>query len=168
MAVAYSDAESKGYIAGVVVHRGTVFYAHASIPNSVRRKLKPSVNNIIAYELVAAVMTLFLLDQVVSTKVAVRHFVDNQPARNCLVKGASKQLDLNNIAGLTWFTAGKRTQSYWSHWVASEANLADKPSRQDLQVMKQLRGTGIHFKFQLFLAAADTWNLQPQRTALVA
>ena len=47
MAVAYSDAESKGYIAGVVVHRGTVFYAHASIPNSIRRKLKPRVNNII-------------------------------------------------------------------------------------------------------------------------
>ena len=113
-------------------------------------------------------MTIFLLDQVVSTKVAVRHFVDNQPARNCLVKGASKQLDLNNIAGLTWFTAGKRTRSYWSHWVASEANLADKPSRQDLQIMKQLRGTEIEFKFQLFLAAADTWNLQPQSTALVA
>ena len=132
-----------------------MFYARASIPNSIRRKLKPRVNNIIAYELVAAVMTLFLLDQVVSTKVAVRHFVDNQPARNCLVKGAPKQQDLNNIAGLTWFTAGKRTQSYWIHWVASKANLADKPSRQELHGVKQLEGTEIEFDFQLFLTAAD-------------
>ena len=168
MAIAYSDAESRGYIASVIVQRGVVVYAHASIPNSIRRKLKPRATNIIAYELVAAIMTIFLLDQVVGERVAVRHFIDSQPARNCLVKGASKQVDLNNMVGLTWYVAGKRTQSYWSHWVASAANLADKPSRKNFQVLKELKGKEVQYDFQTLLAVSETWNLQPHKTALVA
>ena len=113
-------------------------------------------------------MTIFLLDQVVSDRVAVRHFIDNQAAKKCLVKGASTQVDLNNMVGLTWFTAGKRTQSYWSHWVASGANLADKPSRKDFQVLTELGGKEVAYNFQSWLAAAETWNLQPQKTALLA
>ena len=39
MAIAYSGAESTGCIASVVVVGGRVFYAHARIPNSIKRKL---------------------------------------------------------------------------------------------------------------------------------
>ena len=150
------------------MHRGLVSYARGLMPPQIRRNLKPRKTNLIAYELIAAVMTVFMLDQVLREKVAVRHFIDNRPARSCLVKGSSKQVDLNDISGLVWYTAAHRTHSYWSQWVCSTANLADKPSRQDLSVMKQLRGTEVEMNFSLYLAAAESWALTRKRQAMIA
>ena len=145
-----------------------MFYADARIPNSVRRKLRPRCTNILAYELVAAIMTIMLLDGLVDTKVAVRHFVDNKPARSIILKGSSKQVDLNDMVGMVWYAAAHRAKTYYSHWVSSESNLADKPSRQDTSVMTQLQGCVVDYRFDDFLSAVDSWSLQPHRAALVA
>ena len=167
MAVAYSDAESTGNIASVIITRGTVSYAMAKIPNAIKRKLKPRKTNIMAYELIAAVMTIILLEELVDTRIAIRHFVDNKPARSVLLKGASKQLDLNDIAGMIWYAAAHRTQSYWSHWVRSEANLADRPSRGDISIMMQLNGREVKYNFNSYLQAVESWMLQPHKVILV-
>ena len=167
VAVAYSDAESTGYIASVVIVQGVVFYAHARLPNSVRRKLKPRRTNILAYELVAAIMTILMLDGLVSTKVAVRHFVDNTAARSIIIKGSSKQVDLNDMVGMVWYTAAHRVKTYYNQWVCSESNLADKPSRQDTSVMKQLQGRVVEYRFNDFLCAVDGWSLKPHKAALI-
>ena len=168
VAVAYSDAESTGYISSVLIVQGNVIYAHARIPPSVRRKLKPRRTNILAYELIAAIMTILLLDGLVDERVAVRHFIDNVAARSIILKGSSKQIDLNDMAGMVWYSAAHRVKTYYSHWVNSDANLADKPSRQDASVMKQLAARLVEYNFDAFLLAVESWCLQPNRAALVA
>ena len=48
---------------------------------------------------------------------------------NIVVKGASKQIDLNTVVGALWLQLSERQTTYWAYHVASHANLADGPSR---------------------------------------
>ena len=91
-------------------------------------------------------------------KVGIRHFVDSTPACSIVIKGCSKQADLNNIAGMLWFTVGKSLQDYWCEYVPSKLNLADGPSRQRFELMKQLGFRLIELEFDRFAAAAENWH----------
>ena len=113
-------------------------------------------------------MTIFLLDGLVEKRSPVRYIVDNKPARSVLIKGAIKQVDLNDIAGMVWRAASHRTQTYWNHWVCSDANLADKPSRGNTSVMIQLQGEEVAYEFTTYLRAVESWVFQPQKIVLVA
>ena len=132
--------------------------SHGDIPRSIRRGLKPRRTNIIAYEMIAAVAAIFMLDKIVPGQVCIRHFVDNTTAKTCIVSGHSKQEDLNNIVGLLWHTAAHRTLEYWNEWVQSQANLADAPSRRDCKLLKQLQSTEIKLNFRQYLQVAESWQ----------
>ena len=59
----------------------------------------------------------------------VIHFVDNDAASACLVKGYSPKCDSCSLVGEYWLTAARhRTEPYIDR-VESKSNLADDPSR---------------------------------------
>ena len=120
-----------------------------------------------AYEMIAAVVAIFLVDVLTPDSICIRHFVDNQSAKASIVSGSSKKDDLNEIIGTLWHTAAHRTLGYWSEWVPSELNLSDAPSRRDCAVMKQLGGTEISLDFSRYLQAADTWRTHQRADKLV-
>jgi hypothetical protein len=118
--IIYSDAESTAHVGLVFVYRGKYYYGHGGIPKAIRRRIKTRRTNIMAYEMVAAVIAIFLVDVISPKHMCIRHFVDNQAARSCIVTGRSKQDDLNEIIGTLWHTAAHRTIGYWCDWVPSE------------------------------------------------
>ena len=73
------------------------------------------------------------------------------------MKGCSKQADLNNIAGMLWYTVGKSLQDYWCEYVPSKLNLADEPSRERFDTMKRLGFRLIELQYDKFSEAAETW-----------
>ena len=119
------------------------------------------------YELLAAVMWIFLTSTLVSAKVGLTHFVDNQPALKAIIKGSSKQPDLNGIIGGLWYEAGSRLQNYWGTYVPSKSNLADAHSRQYVHLMKQLHARRVEFDFDTLVTVVESWITLPARMALV-
>ena len=143
LAIVYSDAESHGSIAAVLVFEDTVQYMHWVIPARLRRLLCVREANVVANELVAAVMGVVMADRVFLRSIGFRHFVDSNPALGCILKGSSPQEDLNLLAGLVSYLAGSRMRAYWGQYVRSTCNLADKPSRGDYQQMIRLGATSL-------------------------
>ena len=165
--VIYTDAESTGHIGLVLVYKGRCWYARADIPNAIKRKLKRRRTNIRAYEVIAAVLGIFTLDQILPEHVCIRHYVDNLSAKECIITGHSEQDDLNDIIGVLWHTAAHRSVGYWNDWVQSKANLADAPSRNDTSLMRQLQATEIVVDFNRYTAAAEKWRSDPTEACLV-
>ena len=163
LAVVYSDAESHGSIAAVFILDDKVQYLQAMIPRSVMSLLQPRLTNIVAYELIAAIVAVLHADRILPKHTGLRHFVDSKPALGCILKGSSPQFDLNCLAGYVWYVAGSRMRSYWGQYVRSKCNLADAPSRGDVGVMKQLRAEQIHCDVaQLSEAAAWLKSLKSE------
>ena len=156
-AILYSDAESTGYVACVLRCREVRVCFHGSVSKTLRSLLIPRATQIIPYELLAACVALLQWRSLEFGKVGIRHFVDSKPARGIVVKGCSKQADLNNIAGMLWYTVGKSLQDYWCEYVPSKLNIADDPSRQRFVTMKQLGFRLIDLDFDSFADAADYW-----------
>ena len=156
--IVYSDAESTAHVGLVFVYRGKYVYGHGKIPTAIKNRVRKRRTNISAYEMIAAVIAIFLVDVSTPDSICIRHFVDNQSVKSSIVSGTSKQDDLNEIIGTFWHTAAHRTLGYWSDWVPSELNLSDAPSRRGCTLMKQLGGTEIALEFIKYLQAADNWR----------
>ena len=59
---------------------------------------------------------------------------------------------------MLWHTVGKSLQDYWCEYVPSKLNLADDPSRQRFELMKQLGFKLIGLEFDCFAAATENWQ----------
>ena len=127
------------------------------------RRRKP---NILGYELIAAILTILQLDSLIPEGVYIRHFIDNELAKQCVAQGFSKQPDLNELVGMLCHTAGHRTFSYWAEWVQSAANLADAPSRNDCRLLSQIGGLEIPLEFSKFSKAAEQRRSKMRPTIL--
>jgi hypothetical protein len=68
----------------------------------------------------------------------VLHFVDNDSATACLVKGYSPQVDSCKLVGDYWLRAAKLKMSGYIDRVESKSNVADGPSRLDLEFVLRL------------------------------
>ena len=88
-AVVYSDAESHGSVATVVIYQNTIWYQAGMIPNTITRRLQPRKTQIVAFELLAATMAVLLVAQILPPGVAIHHFIDNKPSRSRMVKAYS-------------------------------------------------------------------------------
>ena len=130
---------------------------HGSVSKRLRKLLLPRKTQIIPFELLAAIISLMQRCSLGFERVGVRHFVDSKPAQGCVVKGCSSQSDLNNLVAMLWFTAGHALRDYWCEYVPSKFNLADAPSRQSLDTMKQLGSHLIELQFDECAAAAEFW-----------
>ena len=156
-ALIYTDAESNGNIATVIVTKGAILCYYGTIPGRLRKVLRYRKTNIVAYELLAAIMGILQFKQLNLTEVGGLHFVDSNPARQCLVRASSRQPDLNQLAGMVWYVAGSTVKTYWCDYVPSKANLADAPSRGDFQIMKQLGARIELTDFSVCLVAVESW-----------
>ena len=146
-AVAYSDAESTGHMAVVVIFQDSIWYQAGLIQKEIRARLQPRKTQIVAYELIAAVMTVLLVSRILPSGVVLRQFVDNLPSKPCVVQAHTKQWELNELTGLLWFQCGKLLQSYWVSYARSNDNLAHAPSRGRYHILKQFGAERIDLIF---------------------
>ena len=137
------------------------------LPHQVRQLLRQRRTNVVGYELMAAMLGIYMVDGLFPGKAFVRHFVDNQPALNSIIRGSSKQDDLNSLVGSVWYGCASKLQSYWGQYVRSKTNIADGPSRQEFQLMKQLGVVRIPFEVDRLCTAADEWMCHPSEETLV-
>ena len=68
----------------------------------------------------------------------VIHFVDNDSATSCLVKGYSPKEDSCKLVGDYWLRAAARRMNVYIDRVESKSNIADGPSRWDFKLLEQL------------------------------
>ena len=66
------------------------------------------------------------------------HFVDNDSALACLVRGYSPKSDSCALVGLYWLTAAKHRVASYIDRVESKSNLSDGPSRFDTDLLSRL------------------------------
>ena len=138
LALLYTDAESSGQIAAVLVSEGVTRCLVATIPARDVRRLHRRRTQIVAFELLAAVSGLSVFSQYVDLNARLLRFIDARAALNIVIKGASRQSDLNEIVGALWLQLSERQTTYWTFHVPSKANLADGPSRGVWNEMKAL------------------------------
>ena len=104
MVFLYSDAEGSGGVGAVaVMPDGTSRFLQGQVPRSVVRQLKHQKTQIVAFELLAALIALVSLcpDELRGCRVV--HFIDNTAALSCVLRGFSRVSDLADIAGRLWF-----------------------------------------------------------------
>ena len=85
-----------------------------------------------------------------------------------MVKASSKHEDLNELAGMLWFVAGRTLRNYFCQYVASKLNLADAPSRDHFSTLKQLNVRIVKTDFSDCITAVESWMTTVQVQALVA
>ena len=83
-------------------------------------------------------MGILVFDPLVGLNTRLLHFIDAKAALNIVLKGASRQADLNSRISFLWLTLCEKQATYWAFHVQSSANLADGPSRGKLDIMKAL------------------------------
>ena len=99
--IIYSDAEGSGGIGAVAEFpSGEIWVRSGEVPAAVRKLLRARKTQIVAYELLAALVDICSLapDQLRAMRVV--HFIERTPALRCVVRGFSKQQDLALIAAL--------------------------------------------------------------------
>ena len=160
-AIIYSDAEGDGNIAGVLILGSSMFFYMTRIPSAVRKRLRHRRTNIIAFELIAAILSILVFVSKVDSEVNVHHYIDSTPALSCIVRGFSKQNDLLAYTGMLWFEAASTLSSYYACYVRSKSNLADAPSRGCTALMKQLGAKELSVDFPSCFHAADHWLTHP-------
>ena len=166
-AIVYTDAESDGNTATVIITSHTRLCYYGRVPQRLRRHLRRRKTNIVAFELLAAIMGVLQMQALGVENVGVRHFIDSNPARQCMVKACAKHDDLNNLVGMLWFMAGKTLRRYYCEYVPSASNLADAPSRGDFSLVTRLGARVIRSDFSTCVSAVESWMASMSMPALV-
>ena len=71
--ILYTDAESTGFVAAVILHKSGIWYMAGELPKSLKQLLKPRRTNIVGYELMAAILGVLMVDLLLPTRMCVRH-----------------------------------------------------------------------------------------------
>ena len=89
----------------------------------------------------------------------VIHFVDNDSASACLVRGYSPKADSCELVGLYWLSAARHRVASYIDRVESKSNLADGPSRFDCDLLQKLGSTEVQpiIPPDLDPAVLNTW-----------
>ena len=127
------------------------------VPTSVRKMLAPRRTQIVAFELLAALVGIVCLAPKVASEADIIHYIDSKAALRCVIRGFSKKHDLSFIAGRIWFEAGVSMTHYRAEYVTSACNLADGPSRGKLHLMDKLQATRVEWEFPSFAEGLDSW-----------
>ena len=69
----YTDAESTGCIAAVLIHKSGRWYMSGVLPQGIRQLLKPRRTNIVGYELLAAILGVIMVDVLLPKQMCVRY-----------------------------------------------------------------------------------------------
>ena len=86
-------------------------------------------------EMLAAAAAYFTFPDLLRDR-RVLHWIDNTGALAALIKGYSRELDCARIVqAFSAFSLGLGVRA-WFEYVASKANIADLPSRGDVELLK--------------------------------
>ena len=91
------------------------------------------------------------------------HFVDNDAASSCLVKGYSPKTDSSELVGIYWLTAAAHRVSIYIDRVESKSNLSDGPSRFDNELLTRLGSLEVKpiLPPNFFLDSVSSWFQLP-------
>ena len=170
----YSDASykrdgSNGIgVALVDPATGTRLYAAGECPAWLLAKLVPGRKTYIAQlEALAVVLAYTTFGSILRGR-RVYHFCDNTTALSAAVHGYANQPDLADASNALHCLACGLGIDLWLEWVASDANLADVPSRPDKSqdVLERLSMRPVRMTFP----TPDQWSRPAQllRAAPVA
>ena len=140
--VSYSDGE--GSDAGVGV---AVWSARLAAPEAGRIDIPPQIRKLWAAQRVAASGELYDIQEIegigpllvlttwkrVLAKSLWVHFIDNNGALSCLVKGSSSCMGTDTLVGLTWHCIGEADVLPWFDRVDTKSNPVDGLSRKDVR-----------------------------------
>ena len=73
---------------------GRICYYKTRIPNSIRRRLRQRQTNTVAFELIAAILSILVFVSKVEPEVHMHHYIDSTAALGCIVRGFSRQHDV--------------------------------------------------------------------------
>ena len=92
-------------------------------------------------EILAAIAVYFSLPTSMTQHREIIHFIDNTGAISSLLHGTSRKPDNTILVNVFhMFNAGLQARPFWQY-VASAANIADMPSRNDFELLAALRST---------------------------
>ena len=129
--IVYTDAAGDGAMAFAVVHPKFRLWSAAWVPQEAWAWAHPRRTQIVLWELVAAVCAVRILIERGLENCEVVLFVDCNPALHALVRGASRQSDLNAVITEFWFLVAKSGVALHAFRVPSKLNVADGPTRWD-------------------------------------
>ena len=139
--VTYSDGEGSGHV-GVAIWSNALSRPQAGrirVPDLVRtmwtadrRAPDADFNDIQEVEGIGPLLALTTWKSLLADSLWL-HFIDNNGALSCLVKGGSSVSSTDTIVGLTWQRISKINASPWFDRVDTKSNPVDGLSRGDLR-----------------------------------
>jgi len=84
----------------------------------------------------------------------VIHFGDNNAANSAAIKGVSGARDLSRLALILHSSLASSATRIWIERVCSDGNIADKPSRGDIDTLVSMGAVELGFAFPDLLARA--------------
>ena len=117
-------------------------YFSWSVPQSTVDRWLPKKSYMGQLELLAAPIALATWKSKLSGSRCL-HFVDNDSASACLVRGYSPKADSCEIVGVYWLQASETKTDLYVDRVESKSNISDGPSRFDSSLMSYLKATPI-------------------------
>ena len=127
--ILYTDATGGGKLALVLQTPERRIWAAAEIPSEAWSWALPRRTQVTLWELVAALCGIHLFLKQACEHQELVVFIDNTAALHALLRGSSRQADLNSVIGTTWFDLARANVLMHAHYVPSSLNLADGPTR---------------------------------------
>ena len=118
-------------MAFAIVHPGFRAWGATRVPQEAWAWAHSRRTQIVLWELVAAVCAVRCLIEHGLAECEIVLFVDCNPALHALVRGASRQSDLNDVITGFWFEVASACMLLHAFRVPSKLNIADGPTRQD-------------------------------------
>ena len=129
----FADATGGGRLAWVAAYGDTKLFAKSDVPLTLRRWVHYRKQQISTWELVAALCALWSFlgssSRVGSSRLQINLFIDSNVALGTLLRGTSRQTDLNELVTDIWFQAASRATLLLAWRVPSKLNVADAPTR---------------------------------------
>ena len=129
--IIYTDAHGKGGIGAILcdpMKSRINSWIATSCPKAIQRSFHYRRTQIVMFELLAIPLAILQWQSLLRGR-RVIFFIDNQSSLGAIVNGSSAVDDLNFWVGIIHrIIRENQIEPYW-HWVPSEYNLADPPSR---------------------------------------
>ena len=149
------------YIEGAVIdspNLDTLLFTAWVVPPAVVGTWLPKATQIGQLEIFAGPVALDTWPGLLQDRQVI-HFVDNDSATSCLVKGYSPKEDSCKLVGDYWLRAASLRSSMYVDRCESKSNISDGPSRLDFTLLTALKAsfTSPCVTFLQSSPSADPW-----------
>lgn len=135
---------SPGGVQGVTAQHPRWVHGYTTVSDQVLHELQRRKQQIGQLELLAAASAYLSLATWIKNRDII-HFIDNTAAVVGMAKGYSPQLDSARIIHAYHALNVKMQANVHFEWVKSEANIADLPTRNQFELLKEFGSTRIQF-----------------------